>query len=121
GGGLTCSGAKLHNADGNALNAVGATVKDGIFLNDGFSATGVVQLPGADVGELNCSGAKLTNVGRYALIADGARVRGSVLLNQGFSATGIVRLQGADIGATLDCGGARLDNRDGDALNVSGV
>ena len=50
--------------------------------------------------------------------ADSAVIKGSVFLNKGFSATGEVRLLGAQIGGDLECGGARFDGKDGDALSA---
>jgi len=67
-------------------------VKGGVFLRNGFHATGEVRLPGA------------------ALFADGVTVKGDVFLNDGFHATGEVRLPGADIGGDLDCSKGKFEN-----------
>src|SRR5712691_339243 len=95
-------------------------VGSGVFLDQGFTATGAVRLLGADItGQLSCQGAKLTGSDNNgsALIADGIKVRGGVFLTR-LTATGAVRLVGADINTQLTCWGAQLTGRDsnGDAL-----
>src|SRR5207247_10840685 len=67
GGQLNCAGATLCNSDGPALHAHGLHVGQGMFLSEGFTATGAgkegaVRLTSAHVGgELNCGEATLRN------------------------------------------------------------
>jgi hypothetical protein len=50
GGGLVCNGAKLHNPDGIAPSADGATISGDVLLTDNFEAWGTVGLPGVKIG-----------------------------------------------------------------------
>ncbi len=119
GGDLDCSGAKLRNPGGYALNADGVAAKGHVFLNNGFEADGEVRLLGAEIGgDLDCSGAKLRNPGGSTLNADGLTTKGNVFLREGFEAEGEVRLLGAEIGNTLDCRAAKLHNPGAFALNA---
>ena len=131
-GRLDCTGAELRNDSGPALHADGLQVGQGVFLRDGFTATGsgdggAVNLPGAHIGgQLDCTGAKLSNDSGPALTADGLQVDQSVFLRDGFAATGsgglgAVRLVGAHIGGQLDCTGAKLSNDSGPALTADGL
>jgi hypothetical protein len=119
---LSCTGARLENPNGNALNADGMTVEGDVFLDEGFHATGAVRLLGARIrGVLSCRGARLENPNGNALNADGMTVEGDVFLDEGFHATGAVRLLGAHIRGNLECTGARLENPNGDALSADGM
>jgi hypothetical protein len=115
-GQLDCSGATLTNQSGDALVANGAEINGGVFLRDGFSATGAVRLGGAKISQLDCSRATLTNEGGEALSVDAAEINRSVFLRDGFSALGAVRLPAVKIGGHLDCSRATLTNEGGDAL-----
>ncbi|MFG3702603.1 hypothetical protein ACGF5C_32740 [Micromonospora sp. NPDC047620] len=126
-GTLDCSGARLENTTGPALDADGLQVDQSVFLG-GFTATsaserGTIRLLGAHLGgQLNCSGARLQNTTGPALNADHLQVDQDVFLRGGFTATsaseqGTIRLLGARLG-TLDCGGARLKNVTGPALEA---
>ena len=128
GGQLDCSGAKLRNDSGPALDGGGLQVDQDLFLRGGFTATGggergAVTLLGAHIGgQLDCSGAKLRNDSGPALAADGLQVDQALLLTGGFTATGgggagAVRLTSAHIGGQLDCSGAKLRNDSGPALD----
>ena len=128
-GNLSCSGARLDGAndDGNALVADGLKVGGSVFLNEGFTAAGVIRLVRANVAiNLDCSNAQLKREGN-ALVANGLKVGGDVLLNQAsgqkFTAAGAVSLVGADITGNLECSSARLDgaNDDGNALVADGL
>ncbi|MCX7257800.1 MAG: hypothetical protein NTZ64_14050 [Polaromonas sp.] len=50
------------------------------------------------------------------LWADGLQCKGGLFLSGGFSSTGEVRLPGIQIGGDLQCNGAKLDNKAGNAL-----
>jgi len=64
GGAFSCSGAQLRNDSGPAFYADRLTVGGGVFLREGFTATGAgkdgaVRLLGANIsGQLGCSGAQ---------------------------------------------------------------
>ena len=116
-GQLNCGGAQLTGTDGDgrALVADGMKVSGAVFLDDGFTATGAVQLLQADItGQLICGGAQLTSADSHggALVADGVKVGGGVFLDSGFTAAGAVRLSGAEITGQLMCGGAQLTGTD---------
>src|SRR5664280_94176 len=131
-GALACSGAQLRNDSGPALTADRLTVAGGVFLCDGFTATGAgglgaVRLLGANIsGQLGCRGAQLRNDSGPAFYADGLTARGDMVLRDGFTATGAgergaVRLLGANISGQLDCWGAQLRNDSGPALSADGL
>jgi hypothetical protein len=129
---LDCSGAKLHNDSGAALNAANLQVDQDVLLCDDFSVTGsgdggAVNLIGAHIGgQLNCIGAKLHNGSGAALNAANLQVDQDVLLCDDFSVTGsgdggAVNLIGAHIGGQLNCIGAKLHNGSGAALNATNL
>jgi hypothetical protein len=117
---LVCRGARLVNEyapllimhgkmHGKTINAQRVQVDGSVFLDQGFSATGEVDLLGARIGgHLICSRATLANEG-IALGAERAEIGGSVFLDEGFRATGMVSLVGARIGRQLICSGATLE------------
>ena len=132
GGRVYCTGASLRNDSGPALSGDALQVGGSMFLNDGFSATGVgedgaVRLPGAHIGiNLHCTGAALRNKSGPALVADGLKVGLSMFLRDEFTAkgtgdVGTVRLVGACIGGQLSCVGATLRNDSGPALLAHGL
>ncbi len=132
GGYLLLEGAKLCNDSGSALFADGLQVGHGVYLRDGFAATGsggdgAVRLLGARIGgDLDCSGAKLCNDSGPALNADGLHVGQAMFIRYGFTATGsgglgAVRLVGARIGLNLDCRGVKLCNDSGPALHANSL
>ncbi|WP_130335447.1 hypothetical protein [Micromonospora kangleipakensis] len=131
GGQLNCSGARLENTTGPALNADHLQVDQDVFLHNGFTATsaseqGTIRLLGAHLGVLYCSGARLENTTGPALEADQLQVDRDVALVGGFTATsaselGTIQLLGAHIGGVLYCSGARLENTTGPALNTDGL
>jgi hypothetical protein len=127
-GQLVLRGAELTNEAGPTLHGDRLQVDGGLFLDEGFRATGhgedgAVRLLGAHItGQLSFSGAKLTNEAGPALIADGLQVdEGSLFLDKGFRATGhsklgAVRLLGAHVTGQLSFSGAKLTNEAGPAL-----
>ncbi len=101
------------------LNAQGTEVKGGVFLRNGFEATGEVSLSGASIGgNFDCFDGCFSNKGGEALNAEEAEVKGGVFLNNGFEAIGEVRLLGASIGGQLDCSDGCCSNENGHALNA---
>lgn len=104
------------------LNADRLTVAGGVFLRDGFAASGEVRLVGAQIGGvLSCVSGNFTNPGGNALSADRITVAGSVFLSDAFAATGEVRLLGAQIGSVLSCVGGSFTNSGGNALSADGM
>jgi hypothetical protein len=116
-----------------ALRADQATIKGSLFLKEGFSASGEVQLRGALIGgNLSCDGSSFENPFKEgdtgsgtALNAEAAKVGGAVLLRNKFRASGVVRLFAAQIGGNLECDGGTFENpiaanapRSGRALNI---
>ncbi len=117
--GARLGGLHLGGSAVPGLDADGIKVGGGVFLRDGFAATGEVRLLGAGIGgDLDCGGGSFTNRGGRALSADRIKVGGRVYLREGFAATGEVWLLGADIGGDLDCSGGSFFNPDGRALNA---
>jgi len=131
GGQLNCGGARLENTAGPALNADNLRADRDVLLSKGFSATsaseqGTIRLLGAHVGSLSVGGARLTNTAGPVLDADGLTVDRDVALDRGFTAIsasewGGIGLAGARIGGLLACGGARLENTNGPALDLNGL
>ena len=131
GGQVDCTGARLGNDSGPALNANVVRVDQVLILIGGFTATGAgpdgaVNLAGARIGgQFWCEEASLRNDSGPALHANSLRVDGAMLLRGGFTATGagesgVVWLTGAHIGQ-LWCDGAGLRNDSGPALNASSL
>ncbi|MFI6235327.1 hypothetical protein ACIBD9_17360 [Micromonospora sp. NPDC050784] len=129
---VALSGCRIEQAPGSADPAVEATRCAAWALSldwstvsaDSVAAT--IRLAAARVGTLDCRGARWKNSTGPALDADGLTVDQSVFLNDGFTATsasarGTVRLLGAHIGGQLNCGGARLENTVGPALNADNL
>jgi hypothetical protein len=112
-GQLNCRGAQLtgKDNDGNALNGEAMKVGGPVYLDEGFTAAGAIQLLGADItGLLSCRGAQLTgkdNDGN-ALHGYAMKVGGLVLLDQGFTAAGAVFVAAAHIDGSLWLKGAQL-------------
>ncbi|MEV4659740.1 hypothetical protein [Micromonospora sp. NPDC049301] len=129
---VTLSGCRIEQAPDSADAALDATRCAAWVLSlDGSTVTadaaaGTVRLAAARVGTLDCRGARWENSTGPALDADGLQVDQSVFLNGGFTATspsarGTVRLLGAHVGSQLNCGGARLENTLGPALNADNL
>lgn len=116
-GTLALAGSLLPGLDADRLQC-----KGGLFLSEGFAATGEVRLPGAQInGNFDCGGAQLNGKDGDALLADGAVIKGDVYLSGGFTSTGEVRLTRAKIDGTLNCNGAQLNGKGGDALSAGGA
>jgi hypothetical protein len=109
------TGCHLPGIVGGALHTRGD-----LRLNDGFTATGEVDLPGAHIGgTLDCSGGTFTNPSGTALYADSLTVDGNMFCRAGFTATGAVDLGGARIGGQLDCSGGTFTNETRTALDAN--
>ncbi len=125
-GWLDCTGARLGNDSGPALQAENLQVDQNVFLSGGFEAVGVgesgaVQLSGAHLGGLDLTGARLRNDSGPALAAENLQTDKNVSLSGGFEAVGaglqgVVSLAGAHIRGQLNGTGARLHSDSGPAL-----
>jgi hypothetical protein len=127
-GQLMLDGGKLVNEAGPALVGDGLQINVGLFMSEGFQATGrgefgAVRLPRAHItGEVTLMGAEMTNEAGPALLSDGLQVDGS-FLGQGLRATGrgnraAVRLLGVHITRRLSLMNAELTNDDGFILDL---
>ncbi|WP_433651094.1 hypothetical protein ACQP2C_00215 [Micromonospora zamorensis] len=129
---VALSGCRIEQAHGSADAALEATRCSAWALSLDWSTVtagtvaAAIRLAAARVGTLDCRGARWENSIGPALDADGLTVEQSVFLNDGFTATspsarGTIRLLGAHIGGQLNCGGARLENTVGPALNADNL
>lgn len=127
-GKLDCTTAFLRNPNslddsnsGIALNAAGAIVEGGVFLDadseSDFRAEGEVRFARAKIqNDFSCAGGKFSNLPTAnfrdgaAIHADGISVSGSIFLRFGFHARGAVWLHDAQIGETLDCEDGTFEN-----------
>jgi hypothetical protein len=118
---LRATGATFTNERGKAINADGARVATGVFLDRGMTARGQISLIEAKLdGELNCTGSTLEAPGGWALNATRFETR-EVYLNDGFKAEGAVLLGGAKISGQLVCTDGRFRNQGGCALDLGGL
>ncbi len=114
---LALSGSLLPSLPADRLKVDG-----GVYLRDGFIATGEVRMLGAEIGgNLECGKGTFTNKDGNALSADRVKVTGSVFLRDGFAATGAVRMLGAEIDGDLACSNGTFTNKGGDALSADGI
>jgi hypothetical protein len=125
-------GINLKNCHLRGLHLIGTHIKDlqaeglqidaDLLLINGFKATGIVRLNGANIGgDFQCSGGQFINHGTNALIADGITVGGDLLLDEGCKADGGLRFPGAVIAGDVKCDGGQFTNPKGVALNFEGA
>ncbi len=120
---LTLDGSRLAGQDesGRCLYANGAKILGGLYLRDGFQASGETSLHGVEIdGNFECENGAFENPDGVAIIASALKVKGSVFLRRGFRAVGSVLLHGADISGDLECDGGRFRNPQGYALHLGG-
>jgi hypothetical protein len=99
------------------ISADGLTVRNNVFLTNGFTSEGEVRLPLAHIGgDLSCTAGRFNHEKSDALSLDRIDVKGIVFLSHGFIANGKVWLPAAQIGGDLDCEGGSFSNENGDAL-----
>jgi len=98
------------------------TVGASVFLNNGFAATGLVDLIAARVnGQLNCSDGTFDGTGGEALDCDAMTVGADVFLREGFVAIGPVNLMRVQIDGNLGCPKAEFQGvLDCEGLRVGG-
>ncbi len=118
---LRATRAAFINDGGYAINADGARVATGIFLDKGMQARGQISLIESKLeGELNCTGSTLEAPGARALDATRFETR-EVYLNDGFVARGEVRFGGAKVSGQFNCTGGHFHNKEGCALDLGGL
>ncbi|WP_156824742.1 hypothetical protein [Methylocystis rosea] len=82
-GDLTCGGARLDNASGNALFCDSAEIGGSVYLSQPFYASGAVRFVGAKIaGDLNCMGSRFHNTGGDALSCHGAEIHGALFFHR---------------------------------------
>ena len=80
-----------------AINAEDLQVESGVFLREGFHATGLVWLKGATIGgSLDCYKGRFDGQNGQALIVAGGEIKGDVRLT-GISGAGTISFQDANI------------------------
>jgi hypothetical protein len=117
------NGAVLTSQAGPALRAPGLTVKSDMSCRMGFTATGAVEMFGAQIGgQLWLNNASLEQGSSDgALNAPQINVSGGLYCNGQFRASGMINLFGAVIGAGLEFAGANLSNPTGMCLRAPGL
>jgi len=114
---LALSGCKVPGLRGDRIK-----VEGGVFLIEGFAATGEVRLLGGEIGgNLACRNGTFSVSTGAALSADGIKVAGDVFLDRGFAATGEVRLLGAEIGGDFTCSNGTFNAPGGHALHADRI
>jgi len=107
-GSLECTSAKFNDPRSGdqhvgALICDRAVIKGGVFLTNGFTASGTVSLIGMQIGgNLDCSKATFNGTDGYALLAEGLVVAGGFFFRDLISANGIVSLASAQISSLVD-------------------
>lgn len=86
------------------LTAQCAEIIGSVYLRNGFSAKGCVDLNSTKIeGQLDCTGGQIEVLDGDALNAQSAQIAGDVFLSKNFSAKGCVDLCGAKISGQLAC------------------
>jgi len=103
-----------------SIDAHGLVVRGSIVLNDGFSASSLVDFSLARIGgDLVCSGGRFINPGKKALSVVGAEVGGTVYFGEGFHAEGEVDLSSAQIKGNVICTGSDFCNPGKKAISAA--
>lgn len=142
GGNLNCLGGKFHVAEivekipkiifiidreyhtkkTKTLTVQNSRIDGSVFLDNGFEATGKVDLSGTSIGGiLDCQGGEFHNPQGAALKAQGVKVTQAVLLCSEFHSTGEVDFLNAAIGSELNCDNGNFINQGGKALIFQGA
>lgn len=100
-----CDGARFINPAGIALSVNSARISGSVFLRNGFTSEGEVNLCGASIGSLDCTSATLRSASGRTLAVDDARIERKVDLRDA-KATGTVSFVAAEIGSDLGLDGA---------------
>jgi hypothetical protein len=100
-GNVEFDGTRILNPHGVALTLNAARIDSSIFLRNGFSAEGEVNLCGTDIGgALDCSSATFVSQLGRAIAADDARIGGKADLSRS-SVSGVISFAAAEIGSDL--------------------
>ena len=95
---LSLAGTRHKGIQADRLEATG-----GVFLRNGFHATGEVRLLGARIGgDLDCIGGRFENPKGVALSCDGATIAGAFFLRKGAHLEGRLDLSAAKVGSLID-------------------
>lgn len=114
--GLALTGSRVPG-----LRAGNLRVTADLLLDDGFTASGPLNLTDAAIGgSLRLSGGRLAGTGGRALFADRIVVGGTCYARR-LRSDGELRLPGAQITGNLDLSGADLASPTGDAVDLTGV
>lgn len=121
-GALILNAARLHNPDGEALNATRLQVDNDILMRDGCTAQGTVVLRSARVGgSIDLRGARLdATTGEAALDAARVQIEGDFSAYR-LSATGRLALRNATVAGATFLRAAELDNAAGRTLDAPGA
>lgn len=102
------------------IEANRANVKNGVFLRDGFVATGTVRIIGAKIdGNLDCRNGQFDGNGEQSIVAARALIEGSVFLRNNFKAIGTTNFVGTQIGNDLVCDSGEFDGNGNEAILAS--
>jgi hypothetical protein len=127
---LNCTGARITNDSGPALDADRLQVTGNTLLRNGFKAIGTgesaaIRLLAARLGGLDCDRATISNSSGPALDANRAQIHGSYFFRNGVATgageQGTIRLPGAYVSGQLDFLGARISNAAGPAVDAERV
>jgi hypothetical protein len=125
-GSLSFTGTTIDHPGQMAFRGSRITAEGGLYLSNGFTATGTVRLADSRIGrELSLKGAHLTHPDGHALQAAELQVEGSIDARR-LTAEGRVKLSQARIAGSLNLAGASLSITDPDtsgrvALDADGV
>jgi len=125
----------LSGSDTNSIDGGGSHIHSGVYLDDGFKASGQVSFGNSRIdSDFNCAGGSFTHSAkqgaefwaseRPALFLGVARIQGPVWLTAGFKADGAVDINGITCDGVF-CSGGRFINPGNRAIfawgaNVSG-
>jgi hypothetical protein len=112
-GQLLCGGATLTAQDNEreALFAAGMKVSGDVFLDEGFTAAGAINLRSIDVGGwVYLRPATLPSSGKVALDVGAAQIVGGLLWAPTGQVAGLVNLEGTTVGHLVDDWGERRPN-----------
>lgn len=121
-GALILNGARLHDPDGEALNATRLQVDNDVLMRDGFTARGTIVLRSARIGgSIDLRSARLdAAAGEAALDAARVQIEGDFSAYR-LSATGRLGFRNATVAGAMFLRAAELDNPAGRTLDAPGA
>ncbi len=120
-------GLYLSGSQTKYIEAEGLSVKNNVFLKNGFRSDGKINLRTSRIGgTLDCSGSSFENNDGEAISAYAMKVDGDVVFTKGFYAKGFgsegaVNIRASRIGGVLNCSGGSFENSDGVSINAYGM